>query len=746
MTTSLFVNMLIAWSPPLDGASSEIRVDRILWRDPAQIHLVTIDVFDPRALPHLRSQEEIAHGLTSGDLRVPETDPFAVLRRAEEDIDEKHRQRRDAAWALIEELVVPDDLNFLINPTIRGRRVAAAIAVNRRTKRTIYKYLRRFWQGGKIKNALLPAFEKCGGKGKRRLVEAGREYDAPKLGRRSALAKVSTTRIGVRMTADIERKFERGIEKFYETKSQHALTEAYKKTLGAFFYVDVRLDNGVPMPVLPPAENRPTFEQFRHWYETVFRDVKRAYIKRHGKRGYALTGRELLGDSTQLASGPGAVFHIDATIGDVYLVSSLDRTRIIGRPVIYVCIDVFSRMITGIAVLIEGPSWIGAMLALDNVVADKVAYCAKYGITITEEQWPCRHLPDGLTADRGEFEGYDASNLVNNFGIRVENTEAFRADWKGIVERRHGRAKERVIRFLPGAVHKRRQQRGEHDTRLDALLTLDEFHRILIFDVLAYNQYHYMKWYKKDEFLIADHVEPYPLEIWQWGIPRRSGKPPEWTQEIVRLNVLPRKTVSVTEHGIQFERNIFYTCDTAVRDSWFAKARISGNWKVNVSYDPRTLDKIYLRLDGGRGLEPCRLTPASKTFNHRDLYTALDYFELERQAEEASRTRTLQAHAELDAQCAHIVEEAREKTLAAQRTAGAQSKRSRIGQIRENRAVEREYERDRTTWQLGAEEPSSQGMADVIPIRRDEIYVPPARKTNLIRSLRDKAWEGKDDE
>ena len=743
MTTPLPVNMLIAWSP-LEEANVEIRVDRILWCDPAQIHLVTIDAFAKDALPLLRPYEDVARALERGDLRVPETDPFAVLRRAEADIAEKHRQRRDAAWELIRELVEPGDVDFLINPTVRGRRIAVVMAANRRTKRTIYKYLRRFWQAGQIKNALLPAFEKCGGRGKRRLVEAGCEHDAPKLGRRSALAKVSTGRTGVRLSADIERKFERGIRKFYENRSKRSLTKAFKKTLGAFFYIDVQLKDGVPVPILPPAEQRPTFEQFRHWYETVFRDVRREHERRHGRLGHALTGRELTGDTTRLASGPGEVFQIDATLADVYLVSSMDRTRIVGRPVLYVCIDVYSRMITGIAVLLEGPSWVGAMLALDNVVAGKVEYCAKYGITITEDQWPCRHLPNALTADRGEFEGYDATNLVNSFGIRVENTAAFRADWKGIVERRHGRANERVTHFLPGAVHKRRQ-RDEPDPRLDALLTLDDYHRVIIFDVLAYNQHHYMESYKKDEFQIADHVEPYPLEIWQWGIARRSGKPPEWSRDIVRLNVLPRKTVSVTPHGIQFAQDIYYTCDTAVREGWFSRAHLRGNWKVEVSYYPNTLKNIYLRTDGGRGLEQCRLTPASETFKDSDLYTAQDYFELERQATEASRTRTLQADAELDAQCDHVVAEAREKTLAAQRTAGSQSKRSRIGQIRENRAAERQYERDRTAWQLGEDSPS-QGAADVIPIRRDDAYVPPARKADLIRSLRDKMWKGKDDE
>jgi hypothetical protein len=135
------------------------------------------------------------------------------------------------------------------------------------------------------------------------------------------------------------------------------LRDAYQLTLEAFFHEGYTLIAGTPVPVLPIAEDLPSFGQFRYWYDK-HRDAQRADKARRGERAYNLTGRALLGDSTQMASGPGSLYQIDATVGDIYLVSSFDRTRIIGRPVIYVCIDVFSRLVTGIAVTLEGPSWL----------------------------------------------------------------------------------------------------------------------------------------------------------------------------------------------------------------------------------------------------------------------------------------------------------------------------------------------------------------------------------------------------
>lgn len=50
----------------------------------------------------------------------------------------------------------------------------AAVKHNTQIK-YIYKYLRRYWRGGKNKNALFPTFSHCGAKGKDRLTNGGRK-------------------------------------------------------------------------------------------------------------------------------------------------------------------------------------------------------------------------------------------------------------------------------------------------------------------------------------------------------------------------------------------------------------------------------------------------------------------------------------------------------------------------------------------------------------------------------------------
>lgn len=256
-----------------------------------------------------------------------------------------------------------------------------------------------------------------------------------------------------------------------------------------------------------------------------------------------------------MAVGPGSLWQIDSTIGDIYLVSRFDRNRIIGRPVIYLIVDTFSRLIVGFSVSLEGPSWLGAMLVIENATADKVQICREYSIEITEEQWPCHYLPEAILADRGELLSTKADNLVNALGIRMANTPPYRPDWKPIVERQFRLLNDEVIHWVPGAVYQTRS-RGDKDYRLDAVLDIHEFRQLMIHLILHYNYCYWLSDYPMDKFMIADGLEPYPVALWQWGV-ENLGRPRVTTPDIVRLNLLPTGEATVTERGIRFEKLSF---------------------------------------------------------------------------------------------------------------------------------------------------------------------------------------------
>ncbi|RDY72590.1 DNA-binding protein, partial [Halobacillus trueperi] len=294
--------------------------------------------------------------------------------------------------------------------------------------------------------------------------------------------------------------------------------------------------------------------------------------KRKGNRKYELQDRAVLGSSVGDLYGPGTKYQIDATVADVYIVSSMNRNWIIGRPVIYVVIDVFSRMVVGVYVGLEGPSWYGAMMAISNAASDKVSFCKRYGISIEKDEWDCHHLPQALLADRGELEGYNVDRLIQAFNVKVENTPPYRGDWKGIVEQHFRIIHAKVKPFLPGFVDTDVKVRGDRDYRLDATLTLEEFTSVIIRCILHHNNNHWLANYNADEMLIQDDVSLIPRELWNWGIKHRTGKLRSYPEDIVKLHLLPSAHARVTYRGIEFKK-MRYSSERSLKENWFGDAR-----------------------------------------------------------------------------------------------------------------------------------------------------------------------------
>ena len=161
-------------------------------------------------------------------------------------------------------------------------------------------------------------------------------------------------------------------------------------------------------------------------------------------------------------------------------------------------IDVFSRMVVGMYVGFEGPSWVSAMVALANTVADKVEYCRQYGVEIDASDWPVKGLPDVVLADKGELNGTKVEAFSQAFGVRIENAPARRGDAKGIVERYFRTVQERFKPYASGVVEDTTsRKRGGHDYRLDASLTLPEFTQIIIAGILYHNNFHTLSKYDR---------------------------------------------------------------------------------------------------------------------------------------------------------------------------------------------------------------------------------------------------------
>ena len=694
----LIVNKLISYNTE----NNQKIVERLLWLNKEQEIGFFINLYSNQ-LPYAKNITEIEIGINENKILVESQDPFGRIVN-EEDIPENHLTIRDKAWEVIKDIVVLEPLIY--DSSERRKLVLKVCEKFNIHESTVMRYLKKYWQRGKTKNALLPDYYMCGGKGKEK------EVGELKRGRPRKNAEILGD--GINIDEETKRIFRIAINKYYYNASKKSLKLTYELMLRDYFSKENRIENGIKMPIVNSIEEIPTFGQFRYWFEKD-RNYKKEITTRYSAKTYELKHRPIIGQSTCEAMGPGSIFQIDATIADIYLLSRFNRNWIIGRPTIFAVMDVFSRMIVGLYVGLENNSWIGAMMALANAASNKVDFYKEYGIEIDEQDFPVAFLPESIIADRGELEGYNIEQLVNAFHIKIQNTPPYRADWKGIIEQNFRITNLRTKSLLPGVINSEVRQRGEKDYRLDAKLDIYQFTQIILKCALYHNNYHYLTNYSREEMMIEDDVEPVPIKLWNWGIAKRSGKLRYVPEDIVKLNLMPTGTATVTSQGIKFN-GMLYGSKQSLKEKWFEKARNRDTWKVSVSYDPRKMDYIYIRDDKGLSYEKCFLLEHQQRYKDKTLDEINYLLEYERQQEKKYSGNKIQAKIDLISEIENIVKQAEQQTFEEQTNVG--SKKSRLKNIRKNRKVEKMLQREKEAFELDQRDTVED--TEVIPFNKND--------------------------
>lgn len=720
-----------------DGSSSDIF--RILYINGTDDSAFVIEIYSKKALPIFYRRSVILEDLELSRAEIIKDDPWLKIIK-EADLPEKHKILRNKAWNTIGDLVSAVNEPSIFDQKKRGELIQNLHKKSGVARCQIYKYIRKFWQRGKVENALLPDYENSGAKGKERL--AGQA----KRGRKRKRNDDSEIGEGINIDENIQKVFRLAVSRFYRDSKEITLQDAFDLMLAEYFFEDVHYDeNKIKNKILIPPERKPTYAQFYYWYNKE-KDIEKDITARKGKNAYALTARPLLSNSTSQVPGPGYRFEIDATVADIYLLSRYNSDWIIGRPVVYVIIDVFSRLIAGLYIGLEGPSWIGAMMALANCVADKVKFCSEYGISISEKDWACHYLPFTLLGDGGEVAGKDIETLAANLRVRVETAAVERGDLKGIVERNFRTIQDKVKPFLPGQVPKESYKRKGIRYILDAKLNIHQFTKIIIDGVLRHNR-KYLKTYTRDEMMIAANVPPIPNQLWEWGITNRTGYLNPFSEEIVKLNLLPEDSGRISRSGIIFKK-MNYSCERALREGWFIKGNSRESEQVRVTYDPRKANYVYLKSQNGRSYEKCFLLPTEEKYMNKTL-DEIDYlheFELwkkqrnlpqEQQefADHAAFVKSVVAKAEQDA------EEFSDLNI---------SDAARISQIKKNRNFEKEKRREKEAFEFGKKE-DPPAPAKVIPINSNIQVQKPENldypdELDVLSRIRKRRKEGQNDD
>ncbi|MDE7165124.1 MAG: hypothetical protein K2O04_06885 [Clostridiales bacterium] len=370
---------------------------------------------------------------------------------------------------------------------------------------------------------------------------------------------------------DEQKVFRWALNKFYYTSRRNSLKTAYTMMLKEK-YCD---EFGTLLADYPP------FHRFYYFYQ-IHNKERNKIISREGVSNYQRNHRPLLGDGVREYFPTIGYGLLDSTITDIYLVN--ESGQLVGRPILTVCVDAYSSLCMGYSLGWKGGAYSVAQM-FQNVIADKVEHCKKYGIIISSDDWNCAALPATILTDRGKEYVGDTLEHLTDLGVTITNLPPFRAELKGTVEKFFDIIQNLYKPYLKGkgVVDTDYQERGAHDYRKDACLTITDFEKVILRCILYYNTQRII-----ENFPYAGKaIKPYANTIWNEFY--KQGNIISVKSDLLYKTLLPRTEAKFTRHGLKVGR-LHYKC------LGFVEEYLRGD-KAVVAYEPNDCSYVFLMKD-----------------------------------------------------------------------------------------------------------------------------------------------------
>lgn len=413
----------------------------------------------------------------------------------------------------------------------------------------------------------------------------GKQYNiTTKTGRPTVYGRES----GIVITDEIEKYFSEALAD-YKKGRQKSFRSAFDR-MNLLHFCRVNDNEGVSSVELFPPNERPTYAQF-YYYCKKHITKKEMDIVKTSAMEYRNDNRLITSDIMQGVYGPGDMVEIDACEADVSLVSTIDKNRTVGRPVVYFMIDIYTRIILAVSVAFDNNSILGVTNLFINLADDKHEYCQKYGLNFDDERlWPSNIIPKRLRVDRGaEFKSKEFGRICNELGIEKQIVPGGSGSLKGVVEQSfhqmHSRQNEHLENY--GLIEKR------HDSKhhKESTLTIDDYTKMVINFVLMHNQ-QYDKNYHITKDMLNNKVQPVPAELWQYGVGKYGSPRPIKDRTQYLFNLMTPVNARISRCGISYD-GLWYIAE---HDAELANDMIKTGKKTvpfEVRIDKRDVGAVY---------------------------------------------------------------------------------------------------------------------------------------------------------
>ena len=249
---------------------------------------------------------------------------------------------------------------------------------------------------------------------------------------------------------------------------------------------------------------------------------------------------------------------------DVSIVSEVDPTKVIGRPIVHAMVDVYSRMITAVSVSLENNSVLGFTNCLLNLGEDNKQLCRRYGLELKDGLWDINVLPNRLRSDRGsEYRSKEVKRICNELNITLELVPPAMGSLKGQVEQLFHQYHSVQNDLLEGRGLITKRYDSNHHRH--AVLTLDDIWVFVINQTIAHNMMT-MSQYPMTKDMLEKSVHPIPLELWDYGCNKYGAPRPIVNLDQFEYSIRKEVRARVTRKGIEWN-GLYYIAN----DPWLAE-------------------------------------------------------------------------------------------------------------------------------------------------------------------------------
>lgn len=458
-----------------------------------------------------------------------------VQSAANEREKEKRKRRltqRDVNWNLIAPILKGKPVRDIARNTMVLRSSLLRRAKEcKRNPTTLYRLLNVYLASGGIRNSLIPDTHRRGGPG---VMKNHRT----KLGRKSRLEKSGKMEESGYVLQDGDK--EKLAIGYCLISKRTNEADAYRLTCGVY-WATLREDGIVE---LLPSHRRPTRTQFRYWG----RKLKQFEHRRQRVGLNQLDTRPTPGSTQDQVCAVGQMAMLDSTSSDVYLTSMYSRLKKL-PPMHYTLLkEVRSTAVIGFYVGWEPPSTWTAHQAILCGAESKVDICARFGITVTDEDWPSL-LCKLILADNGEMKSKATTQAEEEFRFSVEYTKSWSGQSKSAVETQHHTMHKELDHKLPGTTHGKQRSRGEKHPALEALWNYAEYMREFLLALIAYNN-------EEVELLaptemVIEGIRPTRINILKWMMERNMRADLPFDLARLRAFTMPPIEAVMTKRGIR---------------------------------------------------------------------------------------------------------------------------------------------------------------------------------------------------